>query len=351
MDPTPGFINNAQALNIIPTFKPRWALELLHPFYGDTRKIRDTFADISEGGLPSDEMAYSPADIAKLRERVDERFRNRTRAADQMPPVLAFRTSKGGVGKTTTCANVGSCAASLGYRVLMIDAAPQASLSVMCQVDTADRELKTLLHAAFEGVPLADLIRPVIPNGHLHLIPSDNLLAQFDYLAMPQAGREYIIDNLLSSNIETLREYDIILIDCDPGTSQINFNVLCAASHLSVLVGLDGLDLKALEQLTSELEIVNRVTRKIPDYFFVANKFFPSYQHTIENLQIMKEQYGEYLLKVTIPDAVAFSRQVKLAEMSETKPLFFHPKEMGKTPWRAILELTRTILLKTKISD
>lgn len=336
--------------NIVPQFKPRWALELVYPYYSDTRQMREALADARDGAVMAEEMAlYSPADIEALRLLKDVSFQKIKQA--EHPPILSFRTSKGGVGKTTSCANVAACAASLGLRVLMIDAAPQASLSIMFQVDTDSPDLKTMLHCSFNGVSIDEAMVKVIPNGELYLIPSDNLLAQFDYLAMPQPGREFIFRKVLEKNKETLSKFDLVLIDCDPGTSQINLNVLIATTHLSVIIGLDGSSLKALEQLGSELQVVEQLTKSVPEFFFIANRFFPSYQHTIENLRIIKSQYGDNLLPVTIPEAVAFSRQVKPSAMTETMPLFFNPKEMGKAPWRAIIDLTRAIMQKTELVD
>ena len=37
------------------------------------------------------------------------------------PYVISFANQKGGVGKTTSCVNIASCAAAMGQRVLLID--------------------------------------------------------------------------------------------------------------------------------------------------------------------------------------------------------------------------------------
>ncbi|RYG55955.1 MAG: chromosome partitioning protein ParA, partial [Alphaproteobacteria bacterium] len=42
---------------------------------------------------------------------------------------MYFRMAKGGVGKTTLAGNIAACMSSMGYRILMIDADPQASLT------------------------------------------------------------------------------------------------------------------------------------------------------------------------------------------------------------------------------
>ena len=61
-----------------------------------------------------------------------------------MCKVIAVSNQKGGTGKTTTCVNLGIGLASIGKRVLLIDADPQGSLSISLGYAEPDEMEQTL---------------------------------------------------------------------------------------------------------------------------------------------------------------------------------------------------------------
>ena len=172
--------------------------------------------------------------------------------------IIAIANQKGGVGKTTTCANLGIGLAQAGKKVLLIDGDPQGSLTISLGNPQPDKLPFTLSDAM--GKILMD--QPIRPGeGILHhaegvdLMPADIQLSGMEVSLVNAMSRETVLRQYL----DTLKgQYSHILIDCQPSLGMLTVNALAAANRIIIPVQAEYLPAKGLEQLLSTVSKVKR---------------------------------------------------------------------------------------------
>ena len=270
-----------------------------------------------------------------------------------LPPVIYCRTAKGGVGKTTITGNVAASLAMQGYKVLMIDADPQASLTSLFGIDWAQEQITHIGNLLqFQADPrnkltdsaLEAAIRPIYEGGMLDLIASDITLTHIDTWLLQQSyAREKLVHELMEDHRNVFSRYDVILIDGAPGTSQLSFAMMYAARNLLAVVSLDGQSIKAMEVLSTN---VADITRAYPSENFsvriVANGYISGVKTCAESLETLRSYYPGKVDPNIIPHAASFMRQISLADDSSSAPVV--EKEPSSTAAKAILDLSQSLV-------
>lgn len=154
--------------------------------------------------------------------------------------VIAFGNHKGGVGKTTTTASVGSILALKGYKVLLVDFDPQANLTF--SMLGGDQEVSSY-NSLIKNEPLPR----VNVSENLDIVPSSLDLEYAEMELISAFSRETILKKLL---YPIRNEYDFILIDCRPSLTLLTMNAFAASTDIIVPLVPEALPLNGLKKIS-----------------------------------------------------------------------------------------------------
>jgi chromosome partitioning protein len=173
-----------------------------------------------------------------------------------MPTVktIAVINQKGGVGKTTSVANLGAAIAQSGRRVCLVDLDPQSHLTLHLGIEPGSTPL-SVYDLLTDDTPFADAAVEV--DHGLLVVPAVIDLAAAEVELAGTVGREQILRDKLA---ETDMQCDYVMIDCPPSLGLLTLNALAAADEVVIPLQPHFLALQGLGKL---LETVSLVRRRI----------------------------------------------------------------------------------------
>ncbi len=252
--------------------------------------------------------------------------------------VIAVMNQKGGVGKTTTTANLGAALAEAGKRVCLIDMDPQAHLTINYGIEpsTTEKSLYTML--VEDGSFLEALQRL---EKRVALVPSSIDLAAAEVELVNVAGRETLLRDRLNA---AQHDFDFVLLDCPPSLGLLTINALAAATDVMIPMQAHFLALQGVGKLLETVQLVNQqinpqlkvagiVLTMFDSQTKLSNEVVNDLQHFIDQAQGSDLPWSHAVLFKT-----RIRRNIKLAESPSFGQtiLKYEPNSNGAQDYRAL---------------
>ena len=260
--------------------------------------------------------------------------------AERATKIIAIANQKGGVGKTTTTANLGIGLAKAGKRVLLIDADGQGSLTASLgyqEPDALEHTLATVMGKLINEQAIEKREGLLHHAEGVDILPCNIELAGVEVTLVNAMRREFI----LKEYIELVKDdYDYILIDCMPSLGMITMNALAVADSVLIPVQAAYLSLKGLEQLITSISKAKKyLNPKLGIEGILLTMVDCRKNYAKDIVEIIRDSYGEAVnvFAVTIPASV------RAEEISAEGISIFKHDPKGKVAM-AYADLTEEVL-------
>lgn len=175
-------------------------------------------------------------------------------------PIISLAVDKGGVGKTTTCANTAAGLANLGKHVLMVDADQQANLTLAYLQQVPEQTLYSSLLDESRPLPITRI------RENLDLVPASHQMFGIGMTLISQMVTASMLGiavqdcrGILARLLAPIRpNYDYILIDCPPSDNILMMNALYAATSVVIVTNPEPFSVHGVQNFVNMMLTVKK---------------------------------------------------------------------------------------------
>ncbi len=211
--------------------------------------------------------------------------------------IIAVANQKGGVGKTTTAINLGAVLNNRGFKTLLIDFDPQASLTRKYLHHEFTEEQKTIneLMKAVSAKEACDIYETICHNeqNNIDYIPADIRFSAMEINLVNTRCRETVLDRALKKS-DT--DYDYIIIDCPPSLGILLYNALSASDYVIIPVSAQIMALDGIPLLLDTIDDVKEYTNSKLEILGVVANWVEKTKMSEECVETLKLSFGDKYL-------------------------------------------------------
>lgn len=207
--------------------------------------------------------------------------------------IVAVINQKGGVGKTTTTANLCHAIAESGSKVTAIDLDPQGHLAVSLGITT--QGIGGIDGAMLKEKKVQQQLISVRDN--LQLITSGAKLKEIEQLTSNNSPRGVLLRDALH---EGLNDQDFVFIDCPPSSGLLVANALIAADEILIPMASDFLALQGLSHLMGTVKRFEKALKRKYKTLLVMSRYSPNRRISSQVLNVLLTHFPEQILATVI---------------------------------------------------
>lgn len=240
------------------------------------------------------------------------------------PTIITIANQKGGVGKTTTVANLAASLADRGNLVLVIDCDYQANVSsLLCGDEQVKQKNKSITHAIKHDLSV-DQVVVGTPFKNIDLVPANRELDDLREQLVGQPNQFRLVDLML--DCDKARAYDFILIDTHPSLDCFFQSAIAASEHFIIPLFPEA---DSSRGLAHQLQAIDKVKRYLnPGLNFLGcaivkyDRYNATHQKFEKLIRLFGKENGIAVFKANIPNS-----QSVAAAAAHGLPLFHYKRE------------------------